>query len=100
MNILAQIIYPAIDEFNSTLPPQQQLIKSTDTVLFGHGATIDSIQMVSLIIEAEELLQDLVDEDMKLVTEESLARQDSPFKNIANLASYIEELIAANTVAS
>ena len=95
MDILKQIVYPAIEEFNLSLPPAKKLTKSPNTPLFGTGATIDSVQLVALVIETEEQLQDLLDEEITLVTEEAMSRKESPFRDIAGLTKYIENIVAS-----
>ena len=94
MNILTDILYPAIDDFNEELPDDQQLEKSEDTPLFGGKAFLNSIQLVSFIVTAEEFIQDETGKDVELANEKAMSRRSSPFRNLSTLAAYIEEMIA------
>lgn len=94
MNILNDILYPAIDDFNEELPEDQPLAKTEDTALFGGSASLNSIQLVSFIVCVEEMIQDEMGKEIELANDKAMSRRSSPFRNISTLASYIEELIA------
>ena len=47
-------IYKSIDEVNSQMSKDEQLIKSPDTVLYGESSSIDSIGLINIIVTVEQ----------------------------------------------
>lgn len=94
MDICLEVIFPAIDEINTTLPADRRLLKSRDTLLMGSGVRLDSIQLTAVILTVEEILCEKTGLDIALITETAMARSISPFGSVMLLAAYIEELLA------
>ncbi len=92
-SIITDCIYRAIDEINNPLPDKNKVKKSPEAVLFGKNTTLDSLQLVTLIVEIEQVIEDDLDITITLADEEALAQKDSPFKTIGTLAKYISRLI-------
>ena len=93
MNILEEILYPVIDEFNQTLADGAKLAKSPDTQLFGSDNALDSMQLVSFVVAVEEAVLDNAGHDLVLADDKAMSRRNSPFRDVTSLAEYIEELI-------
>lgn len=94
MDILSDILYPAIEEFNVTLPDNKKVEKSVEADLMGdEGGHLDSIQLVSFIITVEEMLMDVTGEEIALANEKAMSRKNSPFRSVGSLAEYIAELV-------
>ena len=91
-NILAAI-YRAVDWINGELPPDRQLIKAPETRLLGSQSTLDSMQLVSLIIAVEREMEDTFGVVLTLADERALSMNASPFRSIHSLADYIGILI-------
>ncbi|MBI4559137.1 MAG: hypothetical protein HY706_16250 [Candidatus Hydrogenedentes bacterium] len=86
-----RLIYAAVDEINETLPQERQVTKSVETVLFGRSSTLESLDLVGLIVSLEEKLQEEFDTSFTLADERAMSQQRSPFRNIGTLADYISE---------
>lgn len=86
-------IYRAIDEFNALVPPPKQLEKSPVTVLFGERGRLDSLGLVSLILEVEGQIEADFETPVSLADERAMSRRSSPFRSVATLADYIVELL-------
>lgn len=71
-----------------------------DTALFGGGAVITSLTLVSFITDIEALLDEEWDLQMTIVDERALSRKNSPFLTIATLADYILERAAEKSAAA
>ena len=50
-----QVVFTVVDSTNEQLPPDVQVSKSADTVLYGPGKTLDSLGTILFISEVEEL---------------------------------------------
>jgi acyl carrier protein len=87
-----QCIYATVDELNATLPPGRQLAKHPDAPLFGREAPLDSLGLVSLIVDLEQRLAEALGAGVVLADERALSRRSSPFRSIDTLARYVVEL--------
>jgi acyl carrier protein len=65
---------------------------SEETVLVGNQAVLDSLGVVSLIIEVEQTLE--IDDDLSLTlaSDKAMSQKNSPFRTVGVLADYICEL--------
>jgi acyl carrier protein len=59
-----------------------------DTPLFGAGGALDSIGLVSVIIELEQKLADLSGHDVTLMNDRAMSRSHNPFRTPRALAEY------------
>ncbi|MCB0340823.1 MAG: hypothetical protein H6626_10965 [Pseudobdellovibrionaceae bacterium] len=92
--IIEQIIGPAIEEYNDANGEDLQL--SPELPLFGKDSKIDSLGLVSLIVEIENLLSEKYDVSVSLADEKAMSQTKSPFKNVDSLSNYILQLINAS----
>lgn len=65
-----------------------------ETRLIGQGAILDSLGLVSLIVEVEQRLADELDLTLILADERAMSQKRSPFRSVGSLADYICELVA------
>ena len=63
---------------------------TTDTVLFGDNAVLDSMGLVNIVIDLESIFLDKGYE-ISLTSDVAMSRRQSPFRNIATLADFIYE---------
>ena len=94
MDIFTRVLYPAIDEMNEALDEGKQLLKIPEAVLFGDGAILDSIGLVNFIVTTERIAEESTGKMISLTSEKAFSRRQSPFRTIASLAEFIEELLA------
>ena len=86
-------VFEAIDEVNEILPPEQQLNKSTDTVLFGQEGALDSLGLVKMIVATEGKIQEYFDMPVTLANERAMSMKNNPFRSVASLIEYTTELL-------
>jgi acyl carrier protein len=87
-------IYRAVDLINAELPPDRQLGKTPDTRLLGSQSVLDSLHLVSLLINIEREVEDTLGVALTLANERAFSMKESPFRTIESLASYIGVLIS------
>lgn len=97
---VAAVIYRAIDEVNSQLPPSDRLEKTRDTILFGREGGLDSLSLVNLIVSVEGLLEKDFGRAVPLSIAEMLFEPDSPFSSVGALGDYIVLLLEGRGVKS
>ena len=87
------IVINQVTELNDTLPEDQQFEVSKDTVLFGNDSKIDSLSLVSVIVDLEGVFSSDYNFDISLTDDRAMTREVSPFDNVTSLVDYIDEII-------
>lgn len=91
-----QLIYDALDTLNDELPDEEKVELAESTALFGPSSFIDSLSLVSLIVDVETALNQLMGRHVSLTDERAMDRDVLPFSTVATLAEYIVELTSDN----
>jgi len=65
-----------------------------ETVLFGREGLLDSIGLVSFILDVEESIRSQSGISVTLADERAMSQSRSPFRRVSTLADYATELIA------
>jgi len=60
--------------------------------LIGPDAQVDSMDLVTYVADVQEAIYERWQRDLVLADERALSRNKSPFRNLAALGEYIEEL--------
>ena len=89
-----EMILTALRDVNDELPDDEKVEITPTTALFGPDAKIDSLSLVSLIVDVETALN--VDHDLpiSLTDDRAMTREVSPFDDVQALKDYILELAA------
>jgi|LakMenEpi03Aug12_release.lakeMendotaPanAssembly.Ray.scaffolds.fasta_scaffold408770_3 acyl carrier protein len=90
---ITAIVINQVEQLNETFPDDQKITVNENTVLFGNGSSIDSLSLVSIIVDLETLFSDEHGYDLSLTDDRAMAREKSPFTNITTLVDYISELV-------
>ena len=89
VNLLLVTLKAHFDEMNEAV----DLSERENIKLFGGGGLLDSIGLVTFIVEVEERLEDEFDVSVVLADEKAMSRKTSPFARISYLADYILEVV-------
>lgn len=68
---------------------------NADTTLFGDDGALDSMALVTLIVDVEQNIEDAFDKSVSLADEKALSRSRSPYRSIGTLAEYAAEQLEA-----
>lgn len=90
--ITDELIFPALDELALSQDIKRTGNHSEQTALFGKDATLDSLGLVTLLSLIEGMAQEKFGLGITLASESAFSRSKSPFRTVASLAEYIEEL--------
>jgi hypothetical protein len=63
------------------------------TKLFGGSGVLQSMSLVSLIVDLEQKTSERFGKELVLADEKAMSRRTSPFRNVESLALYIQELL-------
>lgn len=90
---LVKAIFAAVDELNDQLPKGVLVAKSLDAPLYGPGSSLESLDLVNLIIEVEEKVKDAFGVSITIADDRAVSAQDSPFVTLGALTNYVSGLI-------
>src|SRR5213594_191154 len=90
---ILKAVYDAIDELNGQLPPGVFVEKSLDAPLYGATGKLESLDIVTLVMEVEEKINAEFGTDITIADEHLLSKQKSPFSSLRTLIEYLEEVL-------
>lgn len=79
-------------EATNTFHGEQRLTFAPETPLFGRGAALDSLDLVSFLVEVETRLAERFGLESPLSDDRAMSQARSPFRTIGTLAEYILSL--------
>jgi acyl carrier protein len=88
-----KVIYSAFGLINSEKGSEGKLIESEETILFGHGANLDSFDLVGLVLSVESKVAQEFGVAVTLADEKAMSQRSSPFRTVATMADYIAQVI-------
>lgn len=75
---------------------EESIELSLDSKLFGGGGPLDSMALVNLVVDLEELIEDDYGKTITLADEKAMSRRTSPFSRVQNLIDYVQEQLNSN----
>lgn len=66
-----------------------------DVQLFGEGSIIDSLDLVTIIVQIEETVRERTGKSVEVVDESSVISESSPFKTIGSLTKLVKDMVDA-----
>lgn len=88
------IVLEALSLSNQSRSDDTQIPLAESTVLFGQQGHLDSMALVTLLMDIEDALQDQGVE-VSLSDEKAMSSTRSPFKNIPSITQYVQDVISA-----
>ena len=88
------IILEALENLNQELDEGQRVEIGPATPLFGPDAQLDSLSLVSVIVDVETALTLKWNAPISLTDDRAMSREISPFDDVATLTDYVLELLA------
>jgi len=88
------IILKALTNINDERGPDEQLEVGLDTRLFGSDAILDSLSLVSVIVDVEAAISAAIERDLSLTDDRAMSQAVSPFSNVNTLTDYIILLLS------
>jgi len=90
---ITDIVINQVINLNDTFPDVEKITVNENTILFGNGSSIDSLSLVSVIVDLEMLFSDEHGFDISLTDDRAMTRAISPFDSVATLVDFIFEII-------
>src|SRR5262245_12626078 len=86
---IVALVLDAIRLMNQSRPSEKRLEESNRAAIFGPGSALDSLGLVTLLIDIEDGLRDR-GLDVLLSDERAMSQTRSPFRSVDSLVAYIE----------
>jgi acyl carrier protein len=86
-------IYEAIGRINEMRDPDRHLTCSEETKLYGSGGALDSLGLVTLIMDVEEAVNARGGIQVVLADERAMADRRNPFRDVRALADCVMERV-------
>jgi acyl carrier protein len=71
----------------------EPLVSAEESILFGRGSSLDSLGLVSLIVDVERLFEEEHGVVLTLADDKAMSQKASPFRTVETLADYIGTLL-------
>ena len=88
------IILQALSNINDERGADEQIQICRDTRLFGTDAVLDSLSLVSVIVDVEAAISDASGRDVVLTDDRAMSQELSPFSDVSSLTTYILLLLS------
>lgn len=92
---ILEIVYASIEAINEQRQDDEGPLQlAEETRFFGRKSKLDSLGLVTLIIEIEQRLADELGLLVSLTDEKAMSQERSPFRDVSSLVDYICSLEA------
>ena len=91
-NAVLNIIFRALENLNEELEDSSKVAINEQIKLFGADAALDSLSLVSVIVDVETAISDDFT-PVSLTDDRAMSREISPFSDVTALTDYIVELL-------
>ncbi len=86
---IKSIISEAISELNEELDYDHLREISDDTAIFDGEDSLDSLSLVSLIVDIEARVEDAFATEVVLASEKAMSMKNSPYRSVSSLADFV-----------
>jgi acyl carrier protein len=88
-----EIILHALKNLNDELPDDDKFDAGPNTPLFGPNAMLDSLALVSVIVDVEADVSTELGRSISLTDDRAMSQEISPFDDVQTLVNYIMILV-------
>ena len=90
---IANLILDKLQNLRGLLNLSKNLSINEKTELFGANGILDSLGLVTFVVEIEQDVRDKFDVEIVLADERAMSQKHSPFRSVEKLAGYVNKLI-------
>jgi acyl carrier protein len=89
-----EIIFQALNSINDERDPNEIIEVHEETCLFGENGVLDSLSLVTAIVDIESAISEASGQDICLTDDKAMNQENSPFSTVQSLTAYIELLLS------
>lgn len=86
---VTSLVFEALAEHFEQIDSDAPVPTSTDAVLFGAGAVLDSLGLVNVVVALEDKLLAEYNREVWLTDERALMQAESPYRTVESMSRYI-----------
>jgi len=90
---IVEIVLAAIERENELRDTPIDVSAGEDTQLYGANGQVDSMGLVSLVVEVEAEIERQLGAGVTLVSDRAMSARRSPFATVGSLADYAQSLM-------
>lgn len=94
-SVVLELIHAALQTLNAERGAQDAISIGPRTCLFGEASALDSLALVSVIVDLETAVSERYGRPISLTDDKAMACEPVPFTDVTTLQRYIVELVAA-----
>lgn len=91
---LMDLIVTTLHDLLASDPARADVSIEEGTRLYGPEGLLDSLRLVSLVLDLEQEINDRLDTAITIADSRAMSQQRSPFRTVGSLADYIVGLLA------
>ncbi len=91
---LMDLIVTTLHDLLASDPARADVSVEEGTRLYGPEGLLDSLRLVSLVLDLEQEINDRLDTAITIADSRAMSQQRSPFRTVGSLADYIVGLLA------
>jgi len=88
-----EIILRALQNLSDELDENVKFIPGPNTALFGTNAELDSLALVSVIVDVEGDVSSALGRSISLTDDRAMSQEISPFDDVQTLLNYVMTLV-------
>jgi hypothetical protein len=88
-------IYEAIGRINELRDAKDRIACCEETVLYGPEGALDSLGLVSLIMDVEQAVNERSGTSVVLADAHAMTQRENPFRDVRSLADYVMSRLKA-----
>jgi hypothetical protein len=92
--LIQKIVLQALNNVNDERGPDEQLTVDLNTRLFGTDAALDSLSLVSVIVDVEAAISEASGREVSLTDDRAMNQSVSPFTDVNTLTAYVLLLLS------
>ncbi len=94
-NAVVDLIIRTVDDYRLTMQGSSEAI-GPETHLYGPAGVLDSLGLVSVLVEIEQKIADRGAGPVSLMNDAAVSRASSPFRTVDSLAEYLMPQLAGS----
>ena len=92
--VVRNVVYECLKNLAQDLNIEEFLNPSDEMKIYtGFGGKLDSLGMVNLVAELEDILSSMLDKEVILADDKMMSSRNSPLKDVKSLIEYVDKKI-------
>ena len=92
-----KLLMACVEGVIAEMSSDERVEVNLDTLLLAEGGAIDSLQLVSIIVDFEESINKNYNINISLTSDEAMIQLESPFYSVKTLSDYTVKLLIAKS---